>query len=482
MADIVSKILVRQGTDAQRRTANSTGITFSSGEPAYCTDTKRLFIGDGITPGGQPVGSRNLGIVNALFGSSTNGLTTEAITLFQQRGASVGDFLYDKTTRNIYSLSAVTSFPPLSSNLAKYDSIVLVNTNQFQLVGNSILTILNGGIRKEQLYFDVVDGASLEKTAFNQPIQIKTGGVQNFHLKNPPAFTVKGNSLGSSSTIQDIFIYENHLLGRTATSTLTSIPFSTIVAGGLIGENGIFISGNTAKLDEDYFRLEPDPGKLITLGVPVSADSTLIVNGTTTLNTTVINGGRLTSNVPSTFNNNIRVNATLYSPSISAVSQVTVENPLYVKGSLNVNAVTNSLTGTTTIRGSLIATGASQVQNDLTVDGTVYCLGDVVAFYTPSDLRLKSDLKVIDNAVEKVSKLTGYEFTYNSNSPDHLIDKTSYGLIAQDVKKALPLAVNERPSGYMDVNYEHIIPLLVESVKQLNFKIEHLENELRKSN
>ena len=63
MADTITKILIRKGTDEQRRTANSSGIIFSSGEPGWCFNTKRLFVGDGATSGGFPVGIANLGSV-----------------------------------------------------------------------------------------------------------------------------------------------------------------------------------------------------------------------------------------------------------------------------------------------------------------------------------------------------------------------------------------------------------------------------------
>ena len=67
MADTVTKILIRQGTDVQRRTAEGTGVVFSSGEPGYTVDTKRLFIGDGSTSGGNPIGIANLGRVITLY-------------------------------------------------------------------------------------------------------------------------------------------------------------------------------------------------------------------------------------------------------------------------------------------------------------------------------------------------------------------------------------------------------------------------------
>ena len=50
-SDSITKILVRRGTDGQRKFTNTTGIKFDLGEPAFTVDTKRLYIGDGTSTG-----------------------------------------------------------------------------------------------------------------------------------------------------------------------------------------------------------------------------------------------------------------------------------------------------------------------------------------------------------------------------------------------------------------------------------------------
>ncbi|NDB87165.1 MAG: hypothetical protein EB127_31455, partial [Alphaproteobacteria bacterium] len=63
--DPITRILVRRGNDSERKT-----ITLWAGEPAYTIDTKRLYIGDNITLGGNPVGMRNLGFTT-FIGNNT---------------------------------------------------------------------------------------------------------------------------------------------------------------------------------------------------------------------------------------------------------------------------------------------------------------------------------------------------------------------------------------------------------------------------
>jgi len=108
---------------------------------------------------------------------------------------------------------------------------------------------------------------------------------------------------------------------------------------------------------------------------------------------------------------------------------------------------------------------------------TIRCLGDVVAYFTPSDKSIKSNIVPLDKALDKISKITGYTFTFNKRAPEHLIKKTSYGLIAQEVEQVLPHAVEIRPDGVKGINYEATIALLVESIKELRAEIAALKKK-----
>ncbi|MDI3243829.1 alanine-zipper protein [Pseudoalteromonas agarivorans] len=82
-------------------------------------------------------------------------------------------------------------------------------------------------------------------------------------------------------------------------------------------------------------------------------------------------------------------------------------------------------------------------------------------FVATSDKRVKDNIKVIPDALEKVCKLTGNTYTRND-----LEDKPSAGIIAQEVQKVLPEAVTEA-EGRLQVAHNGVIGLLVEAVKEL---------------
>ena len=122
-----------------------------------------------------------------------------------------------------------------------------------------------------------------------------------------------------------------------------------------------------------------------------------------------------------------------------------------------------------TFDGSTLAiTGA------ITATGNISAEGNVIAAAS-SDLRLKENLQKIDNALEKVSRLNGYTFTWNEKADKIFSSKNDVGVVAQEVEEVLPEIVIDRVDGYKAVYYEKLVPLLIESIKELKERIEELE-------
>ena len=95
-----------------------------------------------------------------------------------------------------------------------------------------------------------------------------------------------------------------------------------------------------------------------------------------------------------------------------------------------------------------------------------------------SDRRAKSDIKVIENALEKVETLSGNTYELHNTSGG---TTRSAGLIAQEVQEVLPEAVTqdiEADGGLLRLNYNSVIALLVESVKELSAEVKNLKAEI----
>ena len=94
--------------------------------------------------------------------------------------------------------------------------------------------------------------------------------------------------------------------------------------------------------------------------------------------------------------------------------------------------------------------------------------GDVIAMTSASDERLKTNILKIDSALDKVCSLEGFTFDWNQEAKQFGIDSpnSEVGLSAQATEKVVPEAVKTfSNSDYKYINYEKLVPLLVEAVK-----------------
>jgi uncharacterized coiled-coil protein SlyX len=109
----------------------------------------------------------------------------------------------------------------------------------------------------------------------------------------------------------------------------------------------------------------------------------------------------------------------------------------------------------------------------LTSGGTLYIGGTISQNYSSwSDRKIKQNLKVIDNPLDKISKLTGYTFEWTKDSPyrntPEIVNRIQdAGLIAQDVEEVLPEIVRTTKESLKTVNYDGIIALHTEGIKEL---------------
>lgn len=97
-------------------------------------------------------------------------------------------------------------------------------------------------------------------------------------------------------------------------------------------------------------------------------------------------------------------------------------------------------------------------------------------FYSQSDINLKKNIEPLTNPLSTVLELEGVKFNWIHN------DQPSIGLIAQDVENILPFAVGQTPDGYKTVQYNSIIALLIEAVKEQQVQIDSLKQRIETLN
>ena len=120
-------------------------------------------------------------------------------------------------------------------------------------------------------------------------------------------------------------------------------------------------------------------------------------------------------------------------------------------------------------------TGAVKIGGGLGVANNINAGGDIVA-YASSDERLKDNIKPIKGALDKVSQISGNIFDWNEEK-QNIYKGKDYGVIAQEIEKIMPELVDTRDDGYKAVKYEKIVPLLIESIKELKKEINELKSK-----
>jgi len=115
----------------------------------------------------------------------------------------------------------------------------------------------------------------------------------------------------------------------------------------------------------------------------------------------------------------------------------------------------------------------------LEADGDFHADGNLIAYSTTiSDIALKSDINVIPNALDKLDEIRGVTFTRHNG-------KQSAGIIAQELEKVLPQAINETElplqmndgKKYKTVEYDAIHGLLIQAIKELKQELNDLKNK-----
>lgn len=88
-----------------------------------------------------------------------------------------------------------------------------------------------------------------------------------------------------------------------------------------------------------------------------------------------------------------------------------------------------------------------------------------------SDVRLKTNIKQIENSLDIVKQLNGKVYRLKASND------IQYGFIAQEMERVIPQIVNVE-NGLLNISYIELIPFLVESIKHLDSKIETISEKL----
>lgn len=126
-----------------------------------------------------------------------------------------------------------------------------------------------------------------------------------------------------------------------------------------------------------------------------------------------------------------------------------------------------------------VATGGTE--NFRFDDSTFHAKGDLIGYSgTLSDIRLKTNIKNLDNSLDKILKLRSVTFNDIKTGTPHI------GYIAQEVEEIIPDVIfktnilgEDDSSLYKAIRYTEIIPYLSDAIKKQQKMIEQKDNEIK---
>lgn len=269
--------------------------------------------------------------------------------------------------------------------------------------------------------------------------------------------------------------------------------FFTTIIFGQVGINTVAPSKqldiNAAGLASDGINISNDNFNAQMLTEPVAGAGTFVVNNSSINGSTVIR-----------FNNTTRFgfsNSALW-PAVNATSPFVTGaldlgrfdrhyRRLYTRGlHTNDNAVNGGLgvsigSGGGTQSDYIFSDFAfypvvSQLK-DLGRDGNFWRNFYFVSAFTPSDKRLKKNIKVISHGAEMLNKLKVYEYNYIFEDGN----KTHYGFMAQELQELLPdlVSVGDDEAKSLSINYTETIPIIIKTVQEQQEIIEQQGDEIK---
>ena len=392
------------------------------------------------------------GIVTASsFSGDGSGLTGVASTDNIQTATSA-NFLSNVNIAGITTCQALT----VSGNLTVDGTTTTINSTTLT-VDDKTIVIASGAADSS-----AADGAGISIDGASATILYSHSGTKFVSNKPFEATSFTGDVTGNADTATTL---------ETA-RTIAGVSFDgsaniSLNNNAITNGSGYITSSGTAALAQGLTGT-PNINVGVITATSFSGDGSGLtgIGGTDNIQTaTVANflGGITVAGV-ATATNNIQIQSDDGTPGrmdfyceSSNAHYTRIQSQAHANYSGNVTVTLPKVTGTAIVGGSN--------SNDTNITTT----GDVSAtnFNSTSDVTLKQDVSVIDNALEMISQLEGVSWKWKESL------KPSLGVTAQNVEEVAPELVSN--GDHKSVNYNGLIGILIEAVKELKSEVDELK-------
>ena len=410
----------------------------------------------------------------------------------------------DITSTRTLAVGAGTGVTVNANDVAIGQAVAASSTPTFAgltLTGNLISDSIISGSRiatTGQITGSTISASVVQATQGTINHDSLAGFVANEHINHTSVDITAGAGLTGGGDISStrtlavgagtgITVNANDVAIGQAVSTTSNVLFANITGSIISGSSLLGVVGTATQgtIDHDGLANFVANEHIDHSAVSVTAGDGLTGGGTIAANRTinVVGGDGITANA-----NDVAVTAaqtaitSLINSSLTKIGTATDQEYIKFDTSNEVNVhINNSEKLSVTTAGANVtgdfAASATASAAHILVTGIISgsqleASGDVIAF-SSSDRRFKDNLVVIEGSLDKIGKINGYEFDWNDK-------QTAYkghdiGVVAQEIEAVLPEVVTTRGDGYKAVKYDKIVPLLIESIKELQKKVEDIE-------
>ena len=413
-----TQVQFRRGTVAQNNS-----FTGAAGEISVNSDIDALRVHDGSTAGGFELAKADLSNINSVgvltatsFVGNGAGLTGVASTDNIQTATSA-NFLSNVNIAGITTCQALT----VSGNLTVDGTTTTINSTTLS-VDDKTIVIASGAADSS-----AADGAGISIDGASATILYSHSGTKFVSNKPFEATSFTGNVTGTSTG-----------LSGSPSITVNAVNSSHINSSGIITASSFSGDGSGLTGVASTDNISTNTVANFLSGITVAGIAT--ATNQIVLESDDGTPGRLD----------------FYCESSNA-HYTRLQSQAHANYSGNVTVTLPKVTGTAIVGGSN--------SNDTNIITT----GDVSAtnFNSTSDVTLKQDVSVIDNALEMISQLEGVSWKWKESL------KPSLGVTAQNVEEVAPELVSN--GDHKSVNYNGLIGILIEAVKELKSEVDELK-------
>ena len=317
-----------------------------------------------------------------------------------------------------------------------------------------------------------------------------TNGTQNTRLT---ALEVSASTALSTNGTQATSITNLNSFSSSTLTRLTDLEgkdFSITLTGDVTGTGTVTNLGNVSfatTIAADSVALGTDTTGNYVASLVAGTNITLSNNSgegatpTIGLTNNTISGISLGSNLGT-----LTIGTGLSGTSYNGSAGVTIANTGVTSNVAGTGVTVSGATGAVTISiGQAVATSSNVQFNSLGIGmaasataGRIDATNDIVAF-SSSDIRFKENITPIENALDKISKISGNTYDWKAeNKAEHGYEGNDVGVIAQEIEAVLPQLVQTRENGYKAVKYDKLVALLIEGIKEQQLQIEELKAQI----